>query len=163
MSTSDEAGKVVEVLREGPDEIGKLHALVNRRVVALTEPWQPLSASIGELADFIGIAPHEALDEVIASGVRDFWHEGTRFRTADDLKQYLARGHFFDPVPEIEIDLSADQVKGLAVQWELDVEREADADSSSAVSETVKPMRKFIASEADLPTTAANRPRQNSG
>jgi hypothetical protein len=169
MSSSDPTGEVVEVLREAADEIGKLHALVNRRVHVLSKPWRPVSATVGELSDQLGISPRDALDEVIAEGVHTFWHEGTRFRSVDDLRHYLARGHYFDPVPEVEVDLTAHQVDRLATKWDLDDDtlsaesNESPQNAISADSSPNKPLRKFIASDSDLPGLAADRRKQQSG
>jgi hypothetical protein len=113
-------------------------------------PFAPLNnVSIAELADALNIPPHDALDAVIAAGVRVFWHEGHKYRSVDDLKEFLADYNLFDPVREVEVDLDASQSEWFARNW--DVELTSDSSGDDEMANSPKPLRKFVSSDVELP------------
>jgi hypothetical protein len=117
---------------------------------AMAGPFPPLAnVSIAELADALNIPPHDALDAVIAAGVRVFWHEGHKYRSVDDLKQFLAEFNLIAPVRDIEVDLDATQAERFARNW--DVELTLDSTGNDETANASKPLRKFVASDVELP------------
>jgi hypothetical protein len=116
----------------------------------MSGPFAPLSnVSIGELADALNIPPHDALDAVIAAGVRVFWHEGHKYRSVDDLKRFLTEFSLIATVGDIEVDLDADQAEWFAHNW--DVELTSDSSGNDETVNASKPLRKFVASDVELP------------
>ena len=111
---------------------------------------QAFNLSIAELADALDIPPRDALDAVIAAGVREFWHEGHKYRSVDDLKQFLADFHLFDPLQEVEITLNSRQSEWFAQNWDLDI-TSADSPRDEVAPTSSKPLRRFVASETELP------------
>ena len=156
------SGEVVELLREAAAEIARLDSPDNevcRRLKELQQRIVPLSTTVGELARRIDAAPRDVLDAAIAAGVRTFYHEGESLRSGAPLEAYLRRPSHFDPVPELEIDLSLGMAQRLAD--DLGVARdELFLGGESEGAAAGKAPRKLVPSEPVLPE-ARNIGRQN--
>jgi acetylornithine/succinyldiaminopimelate/putrescine aminotransferase len=148
------SAEVVELLREAASEIARLDGPENevcRRLKALQQRIVPLSTSIGELAVKVDASPRDILDAALAAGVRCFWHEGQAVRAGDDLQAFLRQRSHWDPVPELEVDLTMGMAQRLAEQLgilrdELFLGSQAEASPSAA-----RGPRKFVASKSRLP------------
>lgn len=114
------------------------------------------SFAVGELARELDIMPRDVLDELIDAGVRNFWHEGRRLRSVEELKQYLSTSHAVDPLPDLEVDLTPGQWALVAENWQLDGTA-SPADDCLVESKSTKPLRRFVSSEAALPQAGQQR------
>jgi hypothetical protein len=169
MPTANQSEELLDLLGEAAVEIANLDSpenIVCRRLRAMQRRLQTFTTTVGELAKRIDVSPRDVLDAALAAGVQVFWHEGQQFRTPSYLRTYLSMAYHFDPVPELEVDLTADQVQRLAA--ELDVEVDELASDSSDTAGTIASMakkgpRKFVASEQTPPSASATRRQHQSG
>ena len=129
-----------------------------------------LDTTLGDLAHELGISPYDVLENVASAGVSVFWNEGTQFRSTDALQRYLARAHRYDPVGDVEVELTASQLEHLAQTWDVSPESWArlsrsasPGDFPDSVSGSGKPLRKFVASDPKLPDAGADRRKEQSG
>ncbi|HUE71133.1 MAG TPA: hypothetical protein VMP01_09615 [Pirellulaceae bacterium] len=154
------SAEVVELLREAASEIARLDRPDNdvcRRLKALQHRIVPLSTSVGELATRIDASPRDVLDAATAAGVRCFWHEGRALRAGKDLQAFLQQPSHWDPVPELEVDLSLGTAQQLAE--ELGISRDElflGTEAAEVGSASSKAPRKFVASESHLRGAAQN-------
>ena len=115
------------------------------------------SVSVAQLAERLDVNPRDVLDDLIAAGVRAFWHEGQKFRSVAELQAFLTRYHLLDPIRDLEVDLSATQATELANDWGLSLEWAEFASAATLPANPAKPLRKFVGSEAELPVVASQR------
>jgi hypothetical protein len=156
--------ELLELLSEAAVEIANLDGPANivcRRLRTMQKRLESLTTTIGELAQRVGIAPWDLLDAARAAGVCVFWHEGQQFRSPLELLAYLEQEHYYDPVPELEVDLTRDQIERLA--GELGVELPELHPEAAAHVAGNKPLRKFAASDTELSERAARRRREQTG
>ncbi|MCI0359674.1 MAG: hypothetical protein L0211_14450 [Planctomycetaceae bacterium] len=127
------------------------------------------SVTVGQLAQRIDVAPRDVLDAAIAVGVRPFWHEGQQFRDAAYLRTYLRLQFHYDPVREVEFNLTPELAGRLAEELsvtpeEMLTESEEAPGSYMAGERAGKSPRKFVASQSRLPDQAASgKRREQSG
>jgi hypothetical protein len=150
--------ELLELIDEAAAEIVRLDGHSNpigERLRTVQRRYRPLRTTIGELATRTDLPARDVLDAVVAGGVQIFWHEGQQFRSPSSLRTYLAMTHFFDPLVDVEFELTADQSDQLAAEWGLDFDPLAsdriDLDLQHAdESEGKRARRKFAASERSL-------------
>jgi hypothetical protein len=171
MATANLTEDILELLGEAAVEIANLDSpsnIVCRRLRAMQQRLKPLTTTVGELAKRIDVSPRDVLDAALAAGIHVFWHEGQQFRTPSYLKTYLSMAYHFDPVPELEFDLTVDQVERLATELDVEVheltsdESESTAAAGANQSTGRKSPRKFAPSE-QTPPNAAERRQQHFG
>lgn len=165
--------ELLELLSEAAVEIANLDSPANvvcRRLRTMQKRLESLTTTIGELAHRVDIAPRDLLDAARAAGVYVFWHEGQQFRTPAQLQCYLGIQHHFDPLPELEVDLTREQVERLAAELSVEVQElqpEAPAGTPTAAAtrgaHPDKPLRKFAVSDTTLADRAARRRREQTG
>jgi hypothetical protein len=156
------ADEILEAISEAAVEIANLSGpdnVVCRRLRVLARKLTAQSVTVGELAQRIDVSPRDVLDAAITAGARPFWHEGQQFRDAGYLRSYLRLQFHYDPVREVEFNLTPDVAVRLAEELsvttdELLTDTEADSHQS-----TMGP-RKFVASESRLPGQANKRREQ---
>jgi hypothetical protein len=169
MPTANQLDELLDLLGEAAVEIANLDSpdnIVCRRLRAMQRRIQTLTTTVGELAKRIDVSPRDVLDAALAAGVQIFWHEGQQFRTPSYLRTYLAMAYHFDPVPELEVDLTAEQVQKLAAELDVEIDELTtdSSDSAGAIGAAGKKgPRKFVASEQTPPSAAANRRQHKSG
>lgn len=169
MPSANQPDELLDLLSEAAVEIANLDGpdnIVCHRLRAMQRRLQTLTTTVGELANRIDVSPRDVLDAALAAGIQDFWHEGQQFRTPSYLRTYLAMAYHFDPVPELEVDLTPDQVQRLAA--ELDVEAaefmsDSGGTAGAMASSGKKGPRKFVASEQTPPRAAAAKRQHFSG
>jgi len=165
MLTAKQSDGLLDLLGEAAVEIANLDGpdnIVCRRLRAMQRRLQTLTTTVGELAKQIDVSPRDVLDAALEAGIQVFWHEGQQFRTPSYLRTYLAMAYHFDPVPELEFDLTPDQIQRLAAELDVEVE-ELTNDSvvaAGAGGSEKKGPRKFVASEQTPPGAAADRRKQ---
>src|SRR5262245_27366162 len=154
MLTAKQSDELLDLLDEAAVEIANLDGpdnVVCRRLRAMQRQLQTLTTTVGELAKRIDVSPRDVLDAALEAGIQVFWHEGQQFRTPSYLRTYLAMAYHFDPVPELEFDLTPDQVERLGAELDVQLE-ELTNDSVGVVGSTEKKgPRKFVASDSRLP------------
>jgi hypothetical protein len=161
MLTAKQSEELLDLLGEAAVEIANLGGpgnIVCSRLRAMQRQLQTLTTTVGELAKRIDVSPRDVLDAALEAGIQVFWHEGQQFRTPSYLHTYLAMAYHFDPVPELEIDLTPDQVQQLAAELDVEVEELTNESVGSAgvVGSTEKKApRKFVASERTPPSVSA--------
>lgn len=109
-----------------------------------------MTLSVADLARIIDITSRDTLDALIEAGLRVFWHEGQKFRSVEELNDYLSQAHFFNPVPELEVELGPDQVAYFSENFEVDVTSSDATAAEIAKRMDSKPLRKFVGSESEL-------------
>ena len=157
MTSAPLAPDLAILLADAQREIARLDGPENpiaRRLREAQGRLVPLSATIGELARRIDVSPREVLDAAIAAGVRVFWHEGKQFRTPAYLESYLALPRYNDPLPELELDIAAEQCQRLAEELGVEVERLTEEEQPASGA---KPARRFAASQTTLDEAARER------
>src|SRR5262245_1811863 len=103
MPIANPSDELLALLGDAAVEIANLDSpdnIVCRRLQAMQRRLQPLTTTVGELANRIDVSPRDVLDAAQDAGVQVFWHEGQQFRTPSYLQTYLAMAYHFDPVPE---------------------------------------------------------------
>ena len=168
MLTAKQSDELLDLLGEAAVEIANLDGpdnVVCRRLRAMQRQLQTLTTTVGELAKRIDASPRDVLDAALEAGIQVFWHEGQQFRTPSYLRTYLAMAYHFDPVPQLEFDLTPDQVERLAAELDVQVEELTTDSVVSSVggSSEKKGPRKFVASEQTPPAAAADRRTQQLG
>lgn len=166
MSAIDLNEEILETLSEAAVEIANLSSpdnIVCRRLRALQRKLAPRSVTVGELAKRIDVAPRDVLDAAIAVGIGPFWHEGQQFRDPAYLKTYLRLQFLFDPVRELEFNLTPDLAGRLADELNVTSE-ELLTEGTVAASQPTTGPRKFVPSEPRLPQQAtADKRREQIG
>lgn len=78
------------------------------------------SHTIREIAAQVDVPPADALDLVRNAGVKEFWHEGVRYRADsvhrlhDELWNYLNKlDHRHDPTPDLEFNATPAQMAAI--------------------------------------------------
>jgi|SRR5688500_14621419 hypothetical protein len=127
----------------------------------------PLSVTLGELARRIDVSPGDVLGAAIDAGIQVFWHEGRQFRTAAYLRCYLQTQDmqgYQDPVPQLEVDLSPEEIERLAAELSVEPQELSleSATSAEATSTSHRPLRKFVASQPSPPNLAGGERKQKS-
>ena len=116
----------------------------------LQKQSQPLSTSIREIAQFYDIPPADALNEVVKTGCRLYWWNGTPYE-ANGIQREIKEFWQWDITPEVDVDLSPDQRRRL--DDALGEEREEIPASENAGPEAAQVApRRFVASEPSLPS-----------
>jgi hypothetical protein len=160
MATASLSDDIINLLGEAAVEIANLDGPANivcQRLREMQRRLKPLTTTVGELAKRIDVSPRDVLDASLAAGVQVFWHEGQQFRTPSYLRTYLTMAYHFDPVPELEFDLTSEQAERLATELDVTVEElttEIGESEDSIGSMKKKSPRKFAASEQTPPSSA---------
>jgi hypothetical protein len=163
MPALDLSEEILETLSEAAVEIANLSSpdnIVCRRLRALQRKLAPRSVTIREIAERIDVAPRDVLDAAIAAGVQPFWHEGQQFRDAAYLRTYLRLQFLFDPVRELEFNLSPDLAERLADELNVTPE-ELLTDTADSASKPATGPRKFVASDSRYPQPATAEKRRD--
>jgi hypothetical protein len=150
MATANLPNDIVALLGEAAAEIAKLDSPGNtvcRRLRDMQMRLQPLTATLGELAKRVDLAPGDVLDAALAIGIHVFWREGKPFRVPSNLRAYLPTEFDFGPIRELEFDITPAVAEQLAAKLDVDVERLTTETSDV----TAKRARKFVASEQTPP------------
>lgn len=119
--------------------------------MAVANSTLPTTFLVGDLARIIDITPRDMLDELVEAGVRVFWHDGQKFRSVEQLSDYLSQTHFFSPLPELEFELGPSQASYFAEAFGVDVTHLNASAAETAERTNAKPLRKFVTSEVELP------------
>lgn len=120
------------------------------------QPILLASVPIAQLADLVELPPRDVFDDLIAAGVRAFWHEGHKFRSVDAVQIFLQRYHLLNPLLDLEVDLTAAQIEHLAQDWGLTPDALLPLEAALPLF-PAKPLRKFVGSAAEAPHTQAKR------
>ena len=166
MTPASQNDELLDLLSEAAVEIANLDGpgnVVCRRLRAMQKRLQPLTTTIGELAERADVPPRDMLEAAIAAGVSTFWHAGQALRNPSLLRTYLAMRSYSDPVPELEFDLASDQAVRLAAELGMDVEQIVPAPAVASEAAKSKPIRKFVASESQAPNLATAKRQEQSG
>jgi hypothetical protein len=161
MPAIDLTDEIVEVLSEAAVEIANLSSpenVVCGRLRALQRKLAPRNVTVGEVAKRINVSPGEVLEGAISAGFGPFWHEGRQFRDMNYLRTYLRLQFHYDPVPEVEFNLTPYLADRLAAELGVtvpDLTSDAEPQNSRGPCDAVgKGPRKFVGSEAQLPAHA---------
>jgi hypothetical protein len=112
--------------------------------------------TVGELARRLDVSPGDVLEDVLEAGATKFSHEGELF-TPDGLQSYLGQRHFFSPVPELEFELSSNQIQWLAAMADVDPALLLEAAEAVVAAPAVRMPRKFVGSQTELSEQTASR------
>src|SRR5262245_31015435 len=107
-------------------------------------------STVGEIARLYDLAESDVLEEVVRAGCRSFWWEGSRY-DAEGVRRLIKDWWRWDVTPEIELTLSPVELERLEEQL------------SACEETTQKPLRKFVASQAEPPHLAAAKRQQRTG
>ena len=116
----------------------------------MNAPATDFHSTVGEIASLYDLAESDVLDEVIRAGCRSFWWEGNRY-DAEGIRRLVKDWWRWDVTPEFELSLSPAELERL--EGQLSAYEEAGQ----------KPLRKFVASQTQLPSLAAGRGKQRTG
>jgi hypothetical protein len=149
MPARDHSYEVLEALGDAAREIAELAGPDNevcRRLHDLLGQLRPQSVTVGELAGRIDVAPHDVLEAALAIGVSPFWHDGQQFRKPAYLQTYLRQELPYDPVPELEFDLTPEMARLLSEK--LSVSTAELLPETNAAGQ--RGPRKFVRSQTSL-------------
>lgn len=159
MSNSSSSEKVQKLLFDAAVQIavhdGPENPVFRHLVDELQQQSQPLSTTVGEIAGLYDLPAADVLDAVIRSGCRMFWWNGKPYE-AEGIRKQIGGAWQWDLTPEIEVDLTPQQ------RQRLDELLGEGAVADPPPAESQRPLRKFIASDAQLPQQAGQR-RQRLG
>ena len=165
MRATNLTDEILEALSEAAVEIANLSSpdnVVCRRLRGLQQKLAPRIVTVGELAQRIDVTPRDVLDAAITAGVPTFWHEGQQFRDGTYLQTYLRMQFHFDPVREVEFNLSPELAGRIAEELGVAPE-ELLGRRPEAQTKTGAGPRKFVASESRLPEQATSKSREQFG
>jgi hypothetical protein len=154
--------EILDTISEAAVEIANLSGpdnVVCRRLRSLAKKLTAQSVSVGELAERIDMSPRDVLDAAIVAGVRPFWHEGQQFRDPGYLRSYLRLQFHYDPVRELEFNLTPDVATRLAEELSVTTDELLTNPEGDSGQSNMGP-RKFVASESRLPGQANMRREQ---
>jgi hypothetical protein len=156
MASSSSRDKTQKLLFDAAVQIavhdGTDNSVFQQLVGELQSQSQPLSTSVGEIANLYDIPAADAMDELVRAGCRVYWWNGTSY-SADGIRQAISDAWQWEMTPEIEVDLTPEQRRVLDGSL-------GGSEHEEEAAGAQKPLRKFIASEPQLPQQAHQRQQQ---